>query len=102
MPELTLHAGSSVTVGPYSDGGSYAGDRDRGERIYVKSCAHCHGTPIMPVEGAALIGSLNQYYQVLARGVPAQNRPYMPEYTLERLSRQQAADLQVYLESLAK
>jgi mono/diheme cytochrome c family protein len=102
LPELTVNGDSSVRVGPYSDGAAYTGDSRRGEQVYARSCAHCHGTAIMPLKGAALIGSVKLYYQALAKGLPAQNAPYMPEFTLQRLSRQQSADIQAYLDSLAR
>lgn len=102
MPALHQNTDGAFTVGAYQNGEIYAGDRLRGQAVYERACLHCHGTPIMPLDGAGLIGNVPLYYQALAKGLPGQNSPYMPEYTLQRLSRQQAADVQAYLESLGE
>lgn len=56
----------------------------------------------MPLKGAGLFGNVPLYYHALAKGLPGQDSPYMPEFTLQRLSRQHAADVQAYLESLGE
>lgn len=102
VPALKAHPDGSITVGAYHDGITYTGNAERGKLVYEKACLHCHGTPINPLTGAALIANVELFYSALAKGIPAQDTPYMPEYTLQRLSRQQSADVQAYLESLRK
>lgn len=103
MPALkhNINAGT-WTVGAYPNGKSYVGDTARGRQIYDRGCAHCHGTALMPMEGGPLVGDVGSFYQVLAKGTYETEQPYMPEFTLQRLSRQQAADVQAYLQQLAR
>lgn len=87
----------TVVVGAYSDGALMVGDVERGRATYTRACVQCHGTPIEPLTGSALIADVAQFYRILADGRTPPNQPYMPEFTLQRLSRQQSADIHAYL-----
>ncbi len=102
MPAVHENADGTFMVGAYQNGETFAGNANRGKMVYERSCLHCHGTPIIPLQGPGLIGSVPLYYQALAKGLPGQDSPYMPEFTLQRLSRQQSADVQAYLQSLGE
>jgi hypothetical protein len=54
----------------------------------------------MPVAGGDLAGDVGQFFQILAKGTVQTDTWYMPEYTLQRLSRQQSADVLAYLRRL--
>ncbi|MGB0839206.1 MAG: c-type cytochrome [Chitinophagales bacterium] len=89
------------------------GNPERGKSIYQLSCQHCHA-PNTGITNYHLDESqltfkmlkrhLNKYnnlsiYQVSRYGtqpVPGY-KPYMPQYTLERMSEQQLADLRAYI-----
>ena len=45
---------------------------------------------------------LPTFYEAVAEGTYRGDRPYMPEFTLERLSHQQIADILSYLQSLSQ
>ena len=92
------------------------GDVKRGQALYELSCLHCHRA-----------GSVSEYildnskfsfkhlkskipkddhfslYQIIRYGTYALpgHRPYMPHYTLERMSDQQVEDLRSYIEMMA-
>lgn len=97
VPEVSRLPGGGYAVGPYPDGQSFTGDPGRGGPLYARSCAHCHGTAIYPVSGGPLAGDVNRFFQMLAKGTSESNAAYMPEFTYQRLSRQQSADILAYL-----
>lgn len=80
----------------------------RGERLYELTCANCHGPD--PETGRPLIGGRGHrflagskylFYSALQQGiVRGGGIPYMPEFTVERLSDSQARDLLLYLLTL--
>ncbi len=90
-------------VGPYPDKLSFQGDKVPGEKIYKAACVMCHG-PGKPNEshGADLVSDLKYFHQILAVGTEQSDQPYMPRFTMQRLTRQQIADLQAYLLSIKK
>lgn len=102
IPALAKNADGTVTVGTYPDGSTYTGDATRGGTVYQNSCAHCHGTTINAIQGAALGANVEKFYTALAKGITPPDVAYMPEVTLQRLSRQQSADLLAYLGTLGK
>lgn len=89
------------------------GDPGRGRQVYLHSCQHCHephGPSELVLDDSRLSLRLlkrnmhkqNQYslYYLLRIGtysVPG-HKPYMPHYTLERMSDQQVEDLRSYIE----
>lgn len=102
IPAMTPNADGTVTVGAYPNGETFTGDTTRGKEVYAHACLQCHGTAIMPLAGHALIADVADFYKILAEGGVKPDVPYMPEYTLQRLSRQQSADIQAYLQLLQK
>ncbi|UCG93543.1 MAG: cytochrome c, partial [Candidatus Aerophobus sp.] len=96
-PKITKDVSRAIIVAEYPDGTRFVGDPARGERLYQLSCARCHGTENMPLKAKHLGGNSKTYYKMLGKGTRHRDRPYMPNYTLERLSRQQAADILMYL-----
>jgi hypothetical protein len=89
--------------GPYSDKLLFEGDVKLGARWYALACEHCHGEgKPNELSGADLVRDRKRFHAVLSHGTSRDDEPYMPMFTAQRLSRQQIADIQVYLESLAK
>jgi len=91
------------------------GNPKRGKSIYELSCLHCHA-PHAHVTEFTLdnskmnfkflrnnFGKYNHYalFQLSRYGTKPKMgyRPYMPNYTLERMSHQQMADLKAYIEA---
>lgn len=98
------------------DGYGQIGDPGRGRQLYVASCQHCHrpnGPSELVLDDSRLSLKLlkrnlhrkNQYslYYLLRIGTysVAGHKPYMPHYTLERMSDQQAEDLRSYIDQAA-
>jgi len=95
-------------------GYGHAGDPERGEEIYTRSCLHCHGRG-----GAAFhrfadkkgsyktlyAGSnkkgIESYYYVVREGTKPLFHKYMPLFPLERLSEKNVEDLRAWIESQA-
>lgn len=78
-----------------------------GKTLYDLSCLRCHHNPgqderIGGPGGSELLMDTGWYYEMIAHGTEQAGTPYMPQYTAERLSLQQAADIKAYLESLSK
>lgn len=92
----------AVAVGAYPDGAVMVGDAERGRAAYARACLQCHGTAIARQAGSALIADVAEFYRILADGRVPPNQPYMPEFTLQRLSRQQTADIHAYLKQLVQ
>jgi mono/diheme cytochrome c family protein len=86
----------------YEDGTKYTGDSGRGERLWKLSCARCHGTKNLPQKATHFTKDLGKFHKMLAKGTRHRDEPYMPNFTLERLSRQQAADILLYLRQIAR
>lgn len=102
IPTVEKDASQGDLVAQYPDGSRFGGDPARGERLYGLSCARCHGLYNMPQTASYLGGNLEEFYKMLAKGSRHSDRPYMPNFTLERLSRQQAADILMYLQQIMK
>jgi mono/diheme cytochrome c family protein len=86
----------------YEDGTKYTGDSGRGERLWNLSCARCHGTKNLPQKAAHFTKDLEKFHKMLAKGTRHSDEPYMPNFTLERLSRLQAADILLYLRQISR
>ena len=114
------YQGSPATFSDQPDnlsaGYGLKGDPERGEAIYRLSCMHCHepgGITYFILDYERLTFQLMSHnmtrytmynmYHVARYGVPSYlgERAYMPNYTLERLSNQQAEDLRSYIEMMA-
>ena len=98
----TRYTRQGSIVVEYEDGTKYAGDSGRGERLWRLSCARCHGTKNLPQKATHFTGDLGKFHKMLAKGTRHRDEPYMPNFTLERLSRQQAADILLYLRQIAR
>lgn len=92
---------TSEGVGPYPDRLEFLGDVEIGKQVYALACEHCHGPgKCNEVEGSGLVADLRRFHRILSLGTERDDRPYMPMFTAQRLSRQQIIDLQTYLMSL--
>ncbi len=85
-------------IAAYSDGEAFTGDPERGEKLYALSCARCHGPEVDDVKAKYLSGDVRQFHRMLAKGTRNSDSPYMPNFTLERLSRLQGADILEFLQ----
>lgn len=95
------------------EGSGMKGDPENGALIYNNSCLHCHyrgkysflhldDTKMSYKHLKKNIGKYSRHslYQVTRWGVPVKSgkRSYMPQYTEERMSVQQLADLRAFIE----
>jgi mono/diheme cytochrome c family protein len=100
--ESTKYTREGSIMVQYQDGARYTGDSDRGGRLWRSSCARCHGTKNLPQKATHFTRDLAKFHKMLAKGTRRRDKPYMPNFTLERLSRQQAADILLYLRQIAR
>jgi cytochrome c len=92
------------------------GDAKRGEKIYEKSCLHCHAnkrvTNLNLDKGKLSAGmfwrkrkgySDKSLYQIIRYGTYSMpgRKQYMPNYTKEKMSDEQINDLMAYIKQLA-
>jgi len=107
-------------VAPPADrkkGNGLTGDLENGKKFYETSCLHCHENErysFFNLDDSKqsfcyLNGRFGKYshasvYQVARWGTPPHpgKRAYMPQYTAEKMSEQQLADLRAYIESRAE
>ncbi|GBD35594.1 hypothetical protein HRbin36_00707 [bacterium HR36] len=75
------------------------GDPKRGEWLYQSACALCHGNEVHPKAGRSLAASSSAFHRYVWKGTQRDGL-YMPFFTRERLSPQQASDIRAYLRSL--
>jgi len=113
--------GSPATfVPPPADrkvGTMHEGDSKMGMLVYRNSCLHCHEKgkySFFQMDDHAITHrylnrkadgySRKSIYQVIRWGVPSKSgkRSYMPQYTSERMSDQQLADLRAYIRDRAE
>lgn len=98
-------------------GNGYTGDVDNGEVIYQNSCLHCHYKmrySFMHLDDSKMSHkhldktadtySRHSLYQVTRYGTYSKygKRSYMPNYTKEKMSEQQLADLRAYISYRAR
>ncbi len=106
-------------VAPPTDrnsGGNYVGDPKNGKLIYALSCQHCHydhdfafltlNNEQLTFEHLARKAPTYQpesIYQVIRYGTQPKGgkRGYMPQYTLEKMTDKQLADLRAYIDQQA-
>ncbi len=86
-------------VDSYDDGTNYTGDARRGKLVYRSACAGCHGGNVHAKAEADLVSSDKLFHRYVWKGTQREG-VYMPLFTQQRLSRQQAADIRAYLHSL--
>lgn len=110
-----LSASDATFVLPPADrkvGTGLTGDKDNGQLIYDNSCMHCHyqkkysflhlddnKMSFSHLNKAADTYSRHSLYQVTRYGTYSKygKKSYMPNYTLEKMSNQQLADLRAYI-----
>ncbi len=93
-------------------GTGYSGNADNGKKVYDNSCLHCHyqkrysflhldDNPMSfkYLNNGAETYSRHSIYQVTRYGTYSKygKKSYMPNYTKEKLSNQQLADLRAYI-----
>ena len=93
------------------------GDPERGEDVYKLACLNCHAEEggsshyeldlsihtIRPLYENRAKQNRRSFYNAIRDGIYFKYvRPYMPQYSLERMTDQQIEDLNAYLESKAK
>lgn len=99
-----------------AQGYPFEGRPEQGQALYKLSCRHCHAAggvsqyvlDYSPLTFRKLLRDMTEddwesFYQSTRYGtspVPG-HRPYMPNYTLERMSHQQVEDLRAYFEQQA-
>ncbi len=98
-------------------GDGLQGDADNGKRIYELSCQHCHlnhkySFLVLDNDRQTFQHLLKQagkytahsIYQVIRYGTPPKGgkKAYMPQYTAEKMTDQQMADLRAYIDEQAK
>jgi mono/diheme cytochrome c family protein len=98
---VDLPAKSDGPIDTYPDGSRFEGDCRAGNQLYQSACAVCHGTNLNPVAGRELVQNDRRFHRFVWHGTERDGL-YMPLFTAERLSRQQAADIRAYLSSLSR
>ncbi|MEL6538680.1 MAG: c-type cytochrome [Bacteroidota bacterium] len=93
------------------------GDAENGELVYTLGCQNCHKPQgvsdvildksrftLKKLKDNLAKGNLYSIYQVIRYGTHPEpgHRPYMPHYTLERMSHQQVEDLRAFIEKGAR
>lgn len=114
-----LQGSPATFLPPPSDrknGSGLIGRPDNGKLIYENSCLHCHYRgeySFLHLDNSRLSfkhlkRNISKYsrhslYQVTRWGVPVKSgkKSYMPQYTEERMSKQQLADLRAFIEEEA-
>lgn len=115
-----LHGSPATFIPPPADrkvGVGVEGDPKSGMHIYINSCLHCHKNGEYSylflddhkithkhLNRKADGYSNHSIYQVTRWGVPTKSgkNSYMPQYTKERMSDQQLADLRAYIRERAE
>jgi mono/diheme cytochrome c family protein len=111
-----LEGSPATFIPPPADrnaGNGLVGNAENGQLIYESSCLHCHyqqkysflhldktNISINHLKREKGSYSSHSIYQVIRWGVPTYmgKRSYMPQYTEEKMSEQQLADLAAFLE----
>ncbi len=105
IPKVVKDNSGGTSVVEYKDSSRFTGDPDRGERLFKLSCGRCHDRkddPFTPDKASHLTEDLEKFHKMIAKGTRSSYKHYMPNFTLERLSRQQAADILMYLQEFSK
>ena len=101
----------------YEMDATYTGNQDNGKKIYDQSCLHCHENKryaFYPLDEAkSTFRYLSRKFtknhrhsvmKVSREGTQPLNgkKAYMPNYTLEKMSKQQMVDLKAYIDAMGK
>lgn len=104
VPKLTGDTAPGRPVVVYPDGSRFTGDFRRGAKLWKLSCAHCHEPgerPLTRKKAGEFSGNVDGFYAMIAKGTRHRFRRYMPNFTRERLSRGQSADILAFLQRFA-
>jgi mono/diheme cytochrome c family protein len=99
-PTVRTDGPGGAPIATYEDGFMFTGDAAQGQRVWKRSCAHCHDRkerPFNAEKAKHLTEDLDKFHGMLADGTRSSRKAYMPNFALERLSRQQSADILAYL-----
>lgn len=104
-------ANFGATPDSLRDGYPLSGDPVKGRFIYTSSCLYCHGNRTGAPMRDTLDMSWSTYsylieeiesdasiYNMIRHGTTQDNRAYMPQYPLERMSNQQVEDLRAFIQ----
>lgn len=104
---LATLAGGSAPGRPvveYPDGSRFNGDFQRGATLWKLSCAYCHEAterPLTREKARKFSKDVEDFHAMIATGTRHSFRRYMPNFTLERLSRRQSADILAFLQQFS-
>ena len=104
LPKLAGGAAPGKPIVEYPDGSKFTGDFRRGAILWRLSCGHCHEARERPLtrEKAGLFSKNAEQFQIMiAKGTRQSFRRYMPNFTLERLSRRQSTDILAFLQQFS-
>lgn len=104
IPKIVKDASKGTQVIKYPDGDKFTGNPAMGKKLWPMSCGRCHETkeqPLAPEKAKHFTADLEKFHKMLAKGTRHSFKRYMPNFTLERLSRQQSADILEYLRQFA-
>ena len=104
LPKLVGGSASGTPVVEYPDGSKFTGDSRRGADLWKLSCGHCHESPEHPLtreKAKDFSKDVEDFHAMIARGTRHSFRRYMPNFTLERLSRRQSTDILAFLQQFA-
>lgn len=104
LPTLTGDSAPGRPVVEYTDGSKFTGDFRRGANLWKLSCGHCHEPaerPLTREKAGRFSKDAREFHTMIAKGTRHSFRRYMPNFTRERLSRGQSADILAFLQRYA-
>jgi len=104
LPKLASGTALGTPVVEYPDGSKFTGDSRRGADLWKISCGHCHESrerPLTREKAKDFSKDVEDFHTMIAKGTRHSFRRYMPNFTLERLSRRQSADILAFLQQFS-
>jgi len=104
LPQLAADSAPGKPVVAYPDGSKFTGDFRRGAHLWKMSCARCHEAkerPLTREKAKDFSEDVEDFHAMIAKGTRHSFRRYMPNFTLERLSRRQSTDILAFLQQFA-
>jgi len=104
MPKLAGDSAPGKPVVEYPDGSKFTGDFRRGADLWRLSCGQCHerkDRPLTRGKAKDFSKDVEDFHAMIAEGTRHRFRRYMPDFTLERLSRRQSADILAFLQQFS-
>ncbi len=104
LPKLAGDAAPGKPVVEYPDGAKFTGDFRRGASLWKLSCGYCHEAkdrPLTREKAGRFSKDVQEFHTMIAKGTRHSFRRYMPNFTLERLSRGQSTDILAFLQQFA-